>query len=98
MDNITIAKQIDVRQAAIGWMAKDEASALAIIHGIGRQERHTANRMNNILEAYLNGTDHELPAITIAAQTGQIIDGRHRLAVAYLFGIKTIAAKLIYNV
>jgi hypothetical protein len=79
-------------------MAKDEKDAMAIINGIGNQEKHTAYRMNNIMEAYMNKTESELPSITYAAQTGQIIDGRHRVAVAHLLGIKTIKADLIYNI
>lgn len=99
METIIIKNQtINVRKTIIGWMTKNENDALAIINGIGKQERHTANRLNNIMNAYNTGTENELPAIQVAPQYGEVIDGRHRLAVAYLLGIDSIRADLHYNV
>ena len=97
MDNIIMKSQsINVRRTVIEWLAADQAAANSIIYGIGAQERHTAHRLNSILSAYQEGKENELPAIQIAPQFGQVIDGRHRLAIAYLMGIETIKADLHY--
>jgi hypothetical protein len=93
MDNIIMKSQsINVRRTIIEWLAADQAAANSIIYGIGAQERHTAHRLNSIMAAHQEGK--ELPAIQIAPQFGQVIDGRHRLAIAYLMGIETIKADL----
>ena len=93
MTTILKNQTLDVRKTVIGWMAKDK-DAEALIFGIGKQEKHTAHRMNNILEAHQAGT--ELPPISYQPQFGTLIDGRHRLAVAYLMGIETIKADCYY--
>ena len=94
MTTIIKNQTINVRKTVIGWMAKDPESANAVIFGTAKQERHTAHRLNNILEAHQTNTD--LPAISYQPQFGTLIDGRHRLAVAYLLGIENIQADLYY--
>ena len=94
MTNIIKNQTINVRQTVIGWMAKDPESANAVIFGTAKQERHTARRLNSILEGYQSGAD--FPPISHQPQFGTLIDGRHRLAVAYLLGIESIQADLYY--
>lgn len=58
------------------------------------KETITKGRLENIMSAYQAGTQNELPAIQVAGTTGQVIDGRHRLFVAWLMGATTIQANV----
>ena len=91
-------QDLDVRKAVVAWMAHNQKDADAILYGKGEIERHTPCRLERIREAYTDGTADHLPPVTWCPQYGTITDGRHRIAVAYLNGIKKIKADFIYNV
>lgn len=87
---------LDVQKAVEAWLKHSPKDAKAIIFGEGPQERHTPYRLNNILDAYMQGKEDQLPPIRFAPQFGEVEDGRHRLAMAYLFDKPTIKANLVY--
>lgn len=87
---------LNVKDAVKAWIEKSPKDARAIIFGEGPQERHTPYRLNNILRAYMEGKEDELPPIRFAPQFGEVEDGRHRLAMAYLMDKPAIKANLVY--
>lgn len=87
---------IDVKDAVRQWMKRDPKSAEAIIYGVGPQERHTPYRLEKIMQAYEEGKEDRLPPIRYAPQFGEVEDGRHRLAAAFLMGKDKIKADLVY--
>ena len=60
------------------------------------KETIAKGRISNIIEAYKAGTQNELPAIQVAGTDGSIIDGRHRMFVAWLMGATEIQADIHY--
>lgn len=63
---------------------------------LNNEERISAYRISQILEAYAEGNDKQLPPIRYAPQFGQIEDGRHRVFVAWILGIREIQADLVW--
>ena len=72
------------------WLATDSKGFQNLLDN---NERISAYRFNQINEAYADGTQNQLPPIRVAWATGQVIDGRHRLMMAWIFGQESIAVE-----
>ena len=84
---------LNVKKVVAGWLAKDTKGFNSILNN---EERISAYRISQILEAYADGTNKELPPIRYAPQSGQIEDGRHRVFVAWVLGVENIQADLVW--
>jgi hypothetical protein len=83
----------NVRKLVQGWMAKDQKGFMALLNG---EETISAGRFASIAEAYAEGTADQLPPIRYAPQFGEVEDGRHRLMMAWIMGVESIKADLVW--
>jgi hypothetical protein len=86
-------QKLNVKQAVATMLYKDRARFDEVLEG-GRVSDY---RMSRINEAYADGTEKELPPIQWEPQTGNLIDGRHRLIAAWIMGVEFIAADFHYE-